>query len=92
MVSYAAISYMYIPVPQPLTVATEMIVMSVVVCLSRQPMETEEPAPPPSRPRSSKSVLLPEVDTFLHLLVLVWLIDGKNLEKVRGKDTRAAWS
>ena len=46
-------------------------------------METEVTAP--FRPRSSKAAatsLLPEVDVFIHLLLLLRLLDSENLEKV----------
>ena len=48
-------------------------------------MQLEEVPPPLVRPRSSKAQsasLLPELDVFLHLLVLLRLLDTQNLEKV----------
>ena len=50
-------------------------------------METEE-AVLSYRPRSSKLVggaILPELDVFVHLLVLLHLLDSKQLDKVRGQ-------
>ena len=47
-------------------------------------METERLEVVPPRTRSGRSgTLLPEVDTFLHLLVLLFLIDNSEIEKVR---------
>ena len=49
-------------------------------------METDE-AVVSYRPRSSKLVggaILPELDVFAHLLVLMRLLDTKQLEKVGG--------
>ena len=39
------------------------------------------------RPRSSRSgqsVILPELDVFIHLLILLRMIDEDRMEKVRG--------
>lgn len=47
-------------------------------------MEMEEDTPT-YRPRSSKQsggVILPELDVFLHLMVLLRLLDTNNIEKV----------
>ena len=46
-------------------------------------METE--AIVPFRPRTSKAAvtsILPEVDVFIHLLLLLRLLDSENMEKV----------
>ena len=43
-------------------------------------MDTEEVQKP--RPRSGKTTLLPEVDVYLHLLLLVYLIDQKKYPQV----------
>ena len=51
-----------------------------------EPMETGEgEAPATYRPRSSKLVsgsILPELDVYLHLLVLLQQIDSSKLDKV----------
>ena len=50
-----------------------------------QPMETDE-AILSYRPRSSKLVggaILPELEAFAHLLVLMQLLDSNQLEKVK---------
>ena len=44
-------------------------------------METEVSKTSPQKGRSTKSVL-PEVDVYLHLLVLINLLDQEALEKV----------
>ena len=57
-----------------------------IICIYHllQPMETDE-AVLSYRPRSSKLVggaILPELDIFVHLLVLLRLLDTNHLEKV----------
>ena len=49
-------------------------------------METEDVSQ--YRPRSSRSgqmVILPELDVFIHLLILLRMIDEERMEKVRGE-------
>lgn len=50
-----------------------------------QPMDTEDVQK--ARPRSGKTTMLPEVDVYLHLLLLVYLIDQKkNTQAVKCSD------
>ncbi len=53
-----------------------------------QPMETDDSIV--YRPRSSKLVggaILPELDAFLHLLIVLRLLDCNNLDRVSGCET-----
>jgi len=55
-------------------------------------METDETVV--YRPRSSKLVggaILPELDAFLHLLILLRLLDADSLERVRRKGQMMLW-
>lgn len=52
-------------------------------------METEDVSQ--FRPRSSRSgqmVILPELDVFIHLLILLRMIDEERMEKVRREGGR----
>ena len=40
----------------------------------------------PSRPKSGKQALLPEVEIYLHLLLLLYLIDKKTYDVVSCRD------
>lgn len=51
-----------------------------------EPMEMGDEAPPTYRPRSSKlqsGSVLPELDVFVHLLILLRLIDSAQLDKAK---------
>ena len=55
-------------------------------------METDEAIV--YRPRSSKLVggaILPELDAFLHLLILLRLLDTSSLEQVRWEGQMVTW-
>jgi hypothetical protein len=54
-----------------------------------EPMDAEEVSQ--YRPRSSKTgqpVILPELDIFVHLLILLRMLDQERLEKVEKKNSQ----
>ena len=54
-----------------------------------EPMEVGEEVPAAYRPRSSKLIggaILPELDVYLHLLVLLRQLDSSKLDKVRWEE------